>query len=250
MSTIKTLLIDDNKEFLTSLKEYLAKYHEIEIIGEANGYKKAKAMWLNKKPDLVFLDIEMPVKNGFELFEEIVSEINLTSKVVFVTAYDKYMIEALRKAAFDFLTKPIDENELADLITRYKKSAMVTPLPIKQSLHEMIALPVLTGLRFIAKDQIILIECTNKFTKPNWQALLSTNETLRLKSNITAKDILHFLGENGFIQVNKSTIVNKNYISVIEYKTHKCFLTPPFNQIDITISRYQLAELKRRFDLM
>jgi len=250
MSSIRTLLIDDNKEFLFSLNEYLQKYNEIEIIGKADAYKKGKSIWLKELPDLVFLDIEMPIKNGFELFDEIATETNINSKVVFVTAHDKYMIDALRKAAFDFLTKPIDEKDLTTIIERFKNRTLATPKPIKQALYEMIALPVLTGLRFVAKDQIILIECNNHFSKPNWQTLLSSTERLRLKSNITAKDILHFLGDDSFIQLNKSTIVNKNYISIIEYKTHKCILTPPFNEIDITISRYQLAELKKRFDLI
>jgi two-component system LytT family response regulator len=121
-ASIKTIIIDDNKEYLFSLRENLALFPEVEIIGEATQYKNAKQLLLKTQPDLIFLDIEMPGKNGFELLNEVKTEMKHPFKVVFYTAYDKYIIDALRQSAFDYLVKPVEINELKEVLGRYKSS--------------------------------------------------------------------------------------------------------------------------------
>lgn len=254
MMNIRTIIIDDNKEFLFELKRLLKSFTEIELVAEFDNILKAKKQLPVLKPDLVFLDIEMPYKTGFELMEELEIEKKLLFSVVFYTAYDKYTLEALRKSALDYLVKPVEYNDLLRVIERYKtkhEKPVVTsdfhsPLLPKQ----IIPLPIITGVRFIESEAIvcILFESNGDGDKPVWYVQLFTGEKFKLRTNVTAKQLKFILNSQNFIQLSKSSIVNKSYISIIEYKTHKCYLLPPFNTTQLEISRMHLSELRKQFD--
>ncbi len=257
---IKTIIVDDNEEFIFSLKEHLALFPEIEIIGTASKYPKAKKLLLSSEPDLLFLDIEMPNKSGFDLLNEIRENGSKNTKIIFYTAYDKYMIEALRESAFDFIIKPVREEELRNAIMRFKMSrqcestlnqTQFTTIQNNAS-PEIISLPTATGLRFTDKNQIVLFQSGKEsfFERPSWEVLLHNNEKIKLRRQTNAKEILQCAGECRFVQVNQSFIINLCYINEIEFKTRQCHLNPPFNNIDIVISRSYLNELKNRFDLL
>jgi len=255
---IKTIIVDDNEEFIFSLKEHLALFPEVEIIGTASKYPKAKQLLLKNEPDLLFLDVEMPNKNGFELLNEVRETSCKNTKIIFYTAYDKYMIEALRKSAFDFIVKPVKEEELRDAISRYKESrineleqSVVEHVsPPTGAIPEIISLPTATGLRFTDKNHIVLFQSSKEsiFERPNWEVLLCNNERIKLRRQTNAKEILNCIGECRFIQVNQSYIVNLSFINGIEFKTRTCHLNPPFHKIELSISRNYLNELKERFD--
>jgi len=159
---IQVAIVDDNKAYLESLVEHLSFFPEVEICGSATQYKQARELLISEKPDLVFLDIEMPCKNGFELLNEVRKK-GSTFSVIFYTAYDKYMIQALRESAFDYILKPVDLQELKNAITRFKtQRATQVPMtlsPLYQGMSgspEIIALPTNLGLRFIDKNWILL----------------------------------------------------------------------------------------------
>jgi two-component system LytT family response regulator len=250
---IKTILIDDNEDYLFDLKEHLEVIPDVEIKGVASNYKKAKQLFLQNTPDLVFLDIEMPIRNGFELLTEFRNESCSDFKVIFYTAYDQYIIEALRQSAFDYLVKPSKHEEIVQAIERYKNSVK-QPAPIEMVNpfinQNMVALPVHTGLKFIEINTLVHAQFikTGLFNKPNWICTLNNHQELRLRQNITASNLLSIFGRNHFIQISQSVLVNKTYIGCIEYKTRKCILIPPFNNIDLTISRMQLGQLREQFD--
>jgi two-component system LytT family response regulator len=255
-ASIKTIIIDDNKEYLFSLRENLALFPEVEIIGEATQYKNAKQLLLKTQPDLIFLDIEMPGKNGFELLNEVKTEMKHPFKVVFYTAYDKYIIDALRQSAFDYLVKPVEINELKEVLGRYKSSilqtATVDTVPAPDPFTFMVYLPVNTGIRFINRRNIVYFHRfkDNLIGKPSWEVLLNNSERIKLRQNISAEQILDLVGPQIFIKLNKSVLINRNYISLIEYKSRICRLIPPFDEPRLTISRQQLAELRLQIGLI
>lgn len=255
-SSIKTIIIDDNKEFLFALRENLSLIPYIEIVGEATHYQKAKQLLLNRQADLIFLDIEMPCRNGFELLDEVRDSVKKPFKVIFYTAYDKYMIDALRKSAFDFLVKPAQMEEVKGVIDRYRKLDQEKPIaltPFQSSpIAGMVALPVAVGLKFVDRNQIILLQCTKDglLERPIWEALLNSGERIKLRQNLSANQLADLTGNQLFIKLNKSTLVNKNFIGLIEYKTRICKLIPPYDAIDLTISRQQLSELRDQLDLV
>lgn len=253
---INTAIIDDEEEFLFSLKEHLTFYPEIEIIGCASKTKQARCLLQDDRLDLVFLDIEMPVKNGFELLQEARKSGKVNFSVVFYTAYDKYVIQALRESAFDYILKPVRPEELKNAVERYKleKKSLQKPVApfVKKGLTDIIALPCPTGIRFIDKDNILLFQCGSGglLEKRCWSALLTDRALVKLRSGTAAKDIMEFVGDTKFVRVNQAFIVNVNYLAAIEYKSRECQLLPPFNDLIIIASRSNISEIRERFDIL
>lgn len=254
---IKIAIIDDNKEYIESLVESLSFFSEIEICGTATKYKPALDLLIEEKPDLVFLDIEMPSKSGFELLKE-VREKGATFSVIFYTAYDKYVVQALREQALDYILKPVDPEELKNAIDRYKirrKANMEFLPPVAltnlNGNSEKIALPTFLGLQFIEKNQILLFQSIKggAFEKTYWEAMLTDSTKIKLSKNISAEKILKSLPHDCFFQINQSAIINLAFLKGIVYKTHDCELIPPFDIIKLTFSRSQLLKMKEIFDV-
>jgi two-component system, LytTR family, response regulator len=254
---IKVAIVDDNKEFIENLMDHLLSHPEIEVSGYASQYKQARELLTNSELDLVFLDIEMPCKNGFELLNEVRKK-GCTFSVIFYTAYDKYMIQALRESAFDYIIKPVDPNELKGVIERFQKQKAehtpATPLPLYQGISgtpEILALPSNLGLRFVDKNRILLFRCISDglFGKSSWEALLVDSSTIKLGSNTSADRIIQFLNKDRFIQINQSCIINLNYLNMVEFKTRSCLLMPPYDLLKLTVSRNHLAKLRELYEV-
>ncbi len=255
---IKVAIVDDNKEFIENLMDHFLAYPEIEISGYATQYKQARELLTNAELDLVFLDIEMPCKNGFELLNEVRKK-GCSFSVIFYTAYDKYMIQALRESAFDYIIKPVDPNELKSVIERYKKQRAeqtpATTLPLYQGLSgmpEILALPSNLGLRFVDKNRILLFRCISGggiLEKSFWEALLTDFSIIKLGSNTSADRIIQLLNKDRFIQINQSCIINLNYLNMVEFKTRSCMLMPPYDTLKLTVSRNHLSKLRDLFEV-
>src|SRR4026207_287856 len=113
---INAVLIDDEKHCLETLSMMLSRYcKEVNIIEQCGSAKKGLEAINRHKPDLVFLDIEMPMMNGFELLEQFTE---IPFAVIFTTSYDQYAIKAFRYSALDYLLKPIDPEELITSVTK------------------------------------------------------------------------------------------------------------------------------------
>jgi two-component system LytT family response regulator len=252
---IKTVIIDDDEDFIISLGNNLKLFPEIEITGFASKYRHARNILHNDHFDLLFLDIEMPGKNGFELLEECRNAGKNGFSVIFHTAYDKYVIQALRESAIDYILKPVKPDELRSAIDRFKKihqyanKQMLLPKPTFQ---EIIALPTATGIRFTDKSSIIMFNwnCGGNFEKKCWTAVLTDRSEIKLKSGTSATDILGNMGQTAFIRISPSVILNIGYIAAIDYATRECQLLQPFNDIRVTVSRSNLAEIRDKFDLL
>jgi len=257
LEKIRIAIVDDNKECIDELTENLSVISDLEVCGTATKYKQALGLLLKEKPDLVFLDVEMPCKNGFNLLNE-VREKGATFSVIFYTAYEKYMIQALRESALDYILKPIDPEELNNAIDRFRelrktqiKVISADALPNLKGNSEKIALPTYLGLQFSEKNRIVLFRCVSgkKLEKPYWEVLLTDSTTIRLSNHITAEKILNSLPETCFFLINQSCIINIAFLNGIIYKTHDCLLMPPFDQLKLTISRPQFLKMKEIFDI-
>ncbi|MBV1900141.1 MAG: response regulator [Kordiimonadaceae bacterium] len=121
MAKIKALLVDDEPLAIRGLNIRLEPYADIEIIGScANGRDAVKAI-KEQKPDLVFLDIQMPGFDGFSVVRSLVGEVEIPL-VIFVTAFDEYALEAFETHALDYLLKPVDEDRLEEAISRVREA--------------------------------------------------------------------------------------------------------------------------------
>jgi len=253
VTKIKTVIIDQDEEFLFLMKEHLAFFPEIELRGVATKKRLAKKLLINEKPDLVFIDPKAV---------ELVDELRVTGfnnfQIVFCAADESSLILALHEAALDFFLKPVNTNDLKSAIDRYKERiSRLQPVPVPVSVpdrvtFDMVSLPTLTGLQFLNTRDIVLFQCVReiKGDKPCWQALLTGFNRVRLRKSTTAKEIAEYMGQAWFAQINQSVIVNLVYLEQIEYKTRICKLIPPYDKINLIVSRIHLSELRNRFDLL
>jgi len=131
MSKIRTLLVDDEPLAVRGLSIRLEAFDDIEIVGTASNGREAVRLIKELKPDLVFLDIQMPGFDGFSVLRSLVGEAEIPL-VVFVTAYDQYALEAFEAHALDYLLKPVEEERLAEALTRVR-DAISQRLAIEQN---------------------------------------------------------------------------------------------------------------------
>jgi two-component system LytT family response regulator len=130
---MRTLIVDDERLARNELKRLLEPYTKIEIVGEAANAEEALVMIEDLQPELLFLDIQMPGKNGFELLSSIEGK---SPEVIFTTAYDEYAIKAFEFNALDYLLKPIDTERLKETIHRIEENQAHTEIPVSN--HERV----------------------------------------------------------------------------------------------------------------
>ncbi|NQY07391.1 MAG: response regulator, partial [Flavobacteriaceae bacterium] len=167
---LKAIIIDDEVRGRNSLAILIKNYvPDVEIVGEAASVKEGTKLIHELSPNMIFLDIEMPEENGFAIYNEFPEP---DFQVIFVTAYNQYLVKALRHSALDYLLKPIDLDELSDAIERAQKKIhhttkeQVTILDdaIKSNEFKKIALPTKDGLMFVETDDIIRCEADGSYT--------------------------------------------------------------------------------------
>ena len=247
----KVIIIDDEKAAIETLRRDLEVQADLEIKGTAGNGRKGKKLIMDIHPDLLFLDIEFPDIQGIRLLSEIREQVLWDMKVVFYTAYDKYLLQALRESAFDYLLKPYDIDELNLIIERYRKTmaSSAQPLPSFASAvgtlmpgRDLFMISTVTGFRFLRLEEIGYFEYLKD--KRLWQVELFNQTKLCLKKNTTAGDIIGY--SDAFVQISQSAIININYLAMI--KSKQCLLYPPFSdKEDLIISRGFLKELQERF---
>ena len=202
--------------------------------------------------DLLFLDVELPDVLGLNLLSEMRDDVLWDMKVVFYTSYDKYLLQALRESAFDFLLKPFETEDLKVVIERYRKAVASIPAIPSSSFSSsvsalmpqqgMFMISTVTGFKLLRLEEIGYFEYLKD--KRQWQVVLFNQTRLNLKRNTKAEDIIGY--SQAFIQISQSAIVNVNYLAMIDGKC--CQLYPPFHdKSDLVISRSFLKGLQDRF---
>ncbi len=209
---IKAIIVDDERHAIITLEHLLKKFEEIEILAVVQDSTLAKEIILEKKPDLLFLDIEMPNLNGFELLQQFDS---FDFKVVFTTAYDQYAIKALKINALDYLLKPIDTEELRLTLDKYLNDQIFTSdeqiSHLKQfkinQMSETLALSTSKGLIFIKINDVMYFEADGSYT----HVMMNNGE-----KHLVSKSLANFeevLVDNPlFFRSHKSSLVNLNSI--------------------------------------
>lgn len=214
---INTILIDDELDGLEDLKESVEKYcPEISVQGTFQVPGEGMEAIKKIKPDLVFLDVQMPGMSGFDLLKKL----SPTSfNVIFVSAYDRYAIKAIKFSALDYLLKPIDVDELIQAVSRVKER--IPPLQysvqsiLQNSQHksgriERLAVPSTDGIDFIDVRDIIYCKADSCYTY-----IYLTNHQTKLVTKIL-KDFEDMLTDSGFCRVHHSFLINlshvKNYV--------------------------------------
>lgn len=246
----KVAIVDDNVAAVDALRMAFERKAFIEVVGHATLYEQAKRLVFSTQPDLLFLDVELPCYTGFQLLEEIRPQITWPMQVVFYTAYDKYVMDALRVSAFDVLLKPFSFEELDQVLDRFLKSKKFTeipPLPTTEQLVQNSSFLVSTvyGFKVMYASQIGAFYY-NRY-KRQWSVVHVDNCELFLKRSTTANEILAY--SSCFVQVNQQAIINVNYLALIKHM--RCVMIPPFDHLnDLKISRKYFSMLEEVFQFI
>ena len=242
MKPIQAIIVDDEPEALDILESLLTDFSDIEILSKDNSVDSALISILRYKPDIVFLDIDMPNKNGFELVKEL-KQLNLCPTVIFVTAYNNFAIDAIKCAAFDYLVKPVDIDDLQLCISRYKTDAEKGLFSDKVDdllfclKKEKIRFNTQKGLVFIAPDEIVYCAANGNYT----DIFLKEKEG-RQTITVGLGSLTDLLPDN-FTRINRSIIINRNLLKEVNRKTMECKLETMSNELVFKVSKHSVRLL-------
>lgn len=244
---MRTLIVDDERLARNELKRLLEPYTKIEIIGEAANAEEALAMIVDLQPELLFLDIQMPGKNGFELLTSIEGK---APEVIFTTAYDEYAIKAFEFNALDYLLKPIDGDRLKESIQRVEESQIQLELPTpatgqsEKILGENDQVFVKDGEKcwFVKLGKIRLFESMGNYVRLHFD----DQKPLVLKSLNNLEDRLD---SSMYFRANRKHIINLQWIEKIEPWFSGGLLVTLRGGDKIEISRRQAIRFKELMSL-
>ena len=276
---IKVVIVDDEPQSIHKLQDDLATLVDFEVIATSSSAVSAKNLVMSMQPDVLFLDVEMPGQTGLEVLQSLREEMPMELIVVFYSAFDKYMIEALRASAFDFLLKPYQQEELELIVGRIRQkmkdgkdgdekessaapdssscpsaSAMASQKTLElagvngllPTSAKRLAIQTISGLLMLKPDDVF--SCIFDEDTHLWQLKLSNGQIYKLKKQTTAKTILSM--SPSLAQVRQDCIINLDYLLCIENYTLRCIFSPPFDQEEITVSRRCYKAVKDQLEIL
>ena len=228
MKTYKTIIIDDERLAREEVKRALLNYPEFVVLGEAANADEAIVLIEKERPDLIFLDIHMPEKSGFDLLEEL----TIVPEVVFTTAYDQYAVKAFEVNAIDYLVKPLREERFGISIEKVKTTfAKIDAKRDALPMHHKIFIKDGEKCFFIPLTDIRLIQSMD-----NYARLFFGNEKAMIKRSLNL--LAEKLDPTVFFRINRSQIINTQYIQEIH---------PHFNgKLQITLTSGESLEVSSR----
>jgi two-component system LytT family response regulator len=214
MGSLKAIIVDDERSSLQNLQQKLAEFcPDIAVIATAEKPEDAILLIHQHKPDVIFLDIEMPRMNGFRMLDELG---DYDFEIIFITAYNHYAVDAIRISAFDYLMKPVAIHELQSAVSRLashrlgktkdKLDVLKNSLASGKTQEEKIAIPTSEGLEFIPIKTIMHIESSSNYCK-----IFFTNGKSLLVTKLL-KDFEDMLVPYNFYRVHNSHLINLAYI--------------------------------------
>lgn len=239
-----TVIVDDERLARNKLRTMLSAHLQIEVVGEANSVVNALNVIEETKPELIFLDIQMPGETGFELIHKLSEPL----KIIFVTAFDQYAIRAFEVNALDYLLKPVTAGRLAQAIE--KLSAPIAdeqPLPAAQAplktlnYDDVLFLNMGREMRFVRVNTIKFIQASDIYSK----VFLTNGKTALVSKSLN--DWMQRLPEKYFTRIHRSTIVNIEFVERLEqwfnnsYQVYLKGIEEPF-----TMSRRYAAQLREK----
>lgn len=242
--TINTIIIDDEENARSNLKLILDDFcPTINVVAEASSAEEARALITEHNPDLLFLDINMPNEDGFELLDSIE---NKNFSVIFITAHNQFALKALKAGAIDYIEKPIDIEDLQQAVSKVKindnNASGIDYNMLRNILNEqknngksdIIAVPTLSGYEIIKIEDIIHLEADESYTK-----IFLTNGK-KTTSSMTIAKYEKVLNEDIFYRVHKSHIINTRH-HLKEFNRHEGNVAIMDNGEAIPVARRKLS---------
>lgn len=233
---MKAVIVDDERLARNALKTLLAEFKEIEIVGEYDNADDALEGIPKDKADLLFLDIQMPGKNGFELLQEL----DKAPIVIFTTAYDEYAIKAFEVNALDYLLKPIEEDRLKntiELVRERLKAKAESNRPEILDEGDQVFLKDGDKCWFVYLKDVSHFESVGNYVRVYFDG----NKPMILKSLNSLEERLN---NRNFFRANRKHIINLNWIDSVETWFNGGLLVKLKSGVDVEISRRQAVKFK------
>jgi two-component system LytT family response regulator len=239
---IKTIIVEDSRLARNELKELIKKHPELDIIGEAENVDSAYKMITEERPDLIFLDINMPGKDGFELLE-MLDDVPVT---VFTTAFDEYAIKSFEYNALDYLLKPINDRRFADAVEKVKARMDVLKHEEEavEFLNESSQIFIKDGEKcwLVKIGEIFLFEIVGNYTRVYFRDC----KPLIYKS---LNQVEERLPQQLFFRANRQQVINLQYIKSVDNWFNGKLKATMQNGAEVEISRRQSALFKDMLSL-
>ncbi len=237
MKKLKSIIVDDEQDSREILRNYTMKYTPVvQVVEECSNIQEAKKAIQKHQPDLVFLDIEMPYGNAFDLLEQL-DEIDF--QVIFITAFSQYAIQAFNQSAVHYILKPLDIDELIVAVQKAQEriqdearinhtQILLENIASKKSQKQKIALPLMDGFEVVKLSDVLYCEANDNFTKfhfVNGKKALICRKLKFYEDN---------LKEYGFCRVHRSHLINLDYVK--RYVKGKGGMVVLENEVQIQVS--------------
>jgi two-component system LytT family response regulator len=213
---LTAIIIDDEASSRNALRQKLANYCKgVIIIADCENGDDGIKNIEEKKPDIVFLDVEMPRMNGFTMLQQLH---NRDFELIFITAYDYYAIKAIKFSALDYLVKPVEIEDLKAAVEKAVQKRNHSPrnerveillqnLMNEKKEQQRIAIPSMEGLQFIGMNEIVYLEAQSNYT------IIYLTDSYKLTVSKTLKDFEELLPSPLFIRIHHSYLINKNHVT-------------------------------------
>lgn len=243
---MKALIVDDERLARKELNTLLRQFPEVEVIGESNNADEAREMVEKYRPDLIFLDIQMPEKSGFDLLEEL----DNVPEVIFVTAYDEYALKAFDVSALDYVLKPVEEDRLADALQKVQAKVDAKRRKVEPE--------AMNSSRLGSDDQIFIKDGEKCWfvTLKDVRRFESEGNYVRVYFDESKPFILRSLNaleerldDKTFFRANRKYIVNMRWIEHIENWFNGGLRVTLRDGEQIEVSRRQAAKFKELMSL-
>ena len=243
--TLTAVIIDDEPEAIKGMQALLENQKEVTIAGTASNAGDAISLCLRTRPDVVFLDIQMPGKDGFALLKEL-HDHKCYPYTIFTTAFDQYILQAIRAGALDYLLKPIDRKDLQTAVEKAMENKAAHSIEQRiESLekavknHRKLRFNTRSGFIMIHPDEIFYIEADANYS----EIFLSLKQREVVSMNLGAVEAL--LPEQ-FIRISRSIIINSTWLTKLSGVQKKCWLRKEKEEKEFCVPEKQMGELKRR----
>lgn len=242
---LRVMLVDDEEVARNLLERLLKRISGIDVVGKAASADEAIEMIITYRPELVFVDVQMPGKSGFQLVD-FMKKLSLTTTVVFVTAHAEFAINAMKVAAFDYLLKPVLMTDLKETILRYRAGK----LQQKNSASDLqpVAKPAKlkfntrTGYLLVAPEDIIWCEADVNYTR-----IYFGNDRKDIVT-VNLGKIEEMLSNYPFYRISRSVLINRMYLAKADRKKKQCILEKSGEKIVLEIPPHHIRELEKLLD--
>lgn len=235
MAYMEAFIIDDEKDAGLLLQNLLAEFSPVTIKGVFTDALIALDRAVTEHPDVAFLDITMPEITGMEFLQQL-SKFSPQTKVVFVSAYKNYALEALQNGAFDFIPKPVGKDDLRRVV--HKLVAAGKSYDRQEEAGNHLLLKTNEGHHYVATEKILFLEAEGNYTH-----LVLTGDK-KLFSGVNLGRIYEQLPLNQFVRISRKHIINKNYLTFMNFCKKQCTVSAKGKEYQLEVS-VKLKDLKQ-----